>query len=158
MTRRVYTYGWDMGWAPLNMVSTVGAFLMGIGFIFQVWQISYSIKHGERDTTGDPWNGRTLEWSMPSPAPLYNFATVPEVKGQDAWWMMKEEMQKGIEVKQAELEPIHMPKNSGIPFIMSFCWFVAGFGFTFGWSWMGLTGLAGVGICLLARSFQYDTD
>ena len=79
MTRRVYTYGWDMGWGPLNLVSTIGGFLMGIGFIFQVWQIAYSIKYGERDTTGDPWNGRTLEWSIPSPAPMYNFAVVPEV-------------------------------------------------------------------------------
>ncbi|GAA4719765.1 cbb3-type cytochrome c oxidase subunit I [Brevibacillus fulvus] len=158
MTRRVYTYGWDLGWAPLNIISSIGALLMGIGFIFQVWQISYSIKHGERDKTGDPWNARTLEWSIPSPAPLYNFAIVPEVKGQDAWWIMKEEMKNGEEPKKAELEPIHMPKNSGIPFIMSVFWFIAGFGFTFTWTWMGVVGLIGVGLCLFARSFQYDTD
>jgi cytochrome aa3-600 menaquinol oxidase subunit 1 len=158
MTRRVYTYGWDMGWAPLNFVSTVGAFLMGIGFIFQVWQISYSIKHGERDVTGDPWNGRTLEWSIPSPAPVYNFAVIPHAEEQDAWWLMKQEREKGILPEKPALEPIHMPKNSGIPFIMSACWFVAGFGFVFGWIWMAVLGLLGVGACLLARSFQYDTD
>ncbi len=159
MTRRIYTYGWDMGWAPLNLVSTIGAFLMGIGFIFQVWQILYSIKHGERDLTGDPWNGRTLEWSIPSPAPLYNFAVIPQVKGQDAWLIMKEEMAQGKAVNQgAKLEPIHMPKNSGIPFVMSVFWFIAGFGLTFEWTWMAIIGLLGVGGCLLARSFQYDTD
>lgn len=158
MTRRVYTYGWDMGWAPLNFVSTIGAFLMGIGFIFQVWQILYSIKHGERDTTGDPWNARTLEWSIPSPAPLYNFATIPQVKAQDDWWETKQNRAQGKMEEKVQLEPIHMPKNSGIPFIMSFCWFVAGFGFTFEWVWMAVIGLIGVGICLLARSFQYDTD
>jgi cytochrome aa3-600 menaquinol oxidase subunit 1 len=160
MTRRVYTYGWDMGWAPLNFISTIGAFLMGIGFIFQVWQISYSIKYGERDTTGDPWNARTLEWSIPSPAPMYNFATVPHVHEQDAWWAEKQARAAGQlpEGKTPKLEPIHMPKNSGIPFIMSACWFVAGFGFVFSWTWMGFVGLAGVGACLLARSFQYDTD
>lgn len=158
MTRRVYTYGWDMGWAPLNFVSTIGAFLMGIGFIFQVWQIVYSIKHGERDTTGDPWNARTLEWSIPSPAPLYNFATIPQVKAQDDWWDTKENRAQGKLEEKVKLEPIHMPKNSGIPFIMSLCWFVAGFGFTFEWVWMAVIGLIGVGICLLARSFQYDTD
>jgi cytochrome aa3-600 menaquinol oxidase subunit 1 len=158
MTRRVYTYGWDMGWAPLNLISTVGAFLMGIGFIFQVWQISYSIKRGERDTTGDPWNGRTLEWSIPSPAPMYNFATLPHVEEQDAWWAEKQRRAAGRVPVQRALEPIHMPKNSGIPFIMAACWFVAGFGFVFGWVWMAVLGLAGVAVCLLARSFQYDTD
>ncbi|MFC7441789.1 cbb3-type cytochrome c oxidase subunit I [Laceyella putida] len=159
MTRRVYTYGWDMGWAPFNFISTIGAFLMGIGFIFQVWQILYSIKHGERDTTGDPWNARTLEWSIPSPAPHYNFAVVPHVKGQDAWWIMKEEMEKaGAKKETVKLEPIHMPKDSGIPFLMGICWFITGFGLTFNWVWMGVIGLIGVGVCLLARSFQYQTD
>ncbi|MGD8192322.1 cbb3-type cytochrome c oxidase subunit I [Brevibacillus ginsengisoli] len=160
MTRRLYTYGWDMGWAPLNLVSTVGAFLMGVGFLFQVWQILYSIKYGEKDLTGDAWGtGRTLEWSIPSPAPLYNFARVPRVKDQDAWMNMKEEMAAGKDVFEGQkLEPIHMPKNSGIPFIMSVFWFIAGFGFTFEWTWMGIIGLLGVVGCLFARSFQYDTD
>ncbi|EIT86978.1 quinol oxidase polypeptide I [Fictibacillus macauensis ZFHKF-1] len=159
MTRRVYTYGWDMGWAPFNMVSTVGAFLMGIGFIFQAWQILYSIKNGEKDVTGDPWNGRTLEWSIPSPAPLYNFAVIPEVKHDDDWWETKKAMADSQYKKEPpQYEPIHMPKQSGIPFIMSACWFVVGFGFTFGWSYVGLAGLLGVGLCLLARSFQQETD
>ncbi|SDN01375.1 cytochrome aa3-600 menaquinol oxidase subunit 1 [Fictibacillus solisalsi] len=159
MTRRVYTYGWDMGWAPYNLVSTAGAFLMGIGFIFQVWQILYSIKHGERDLTGDPWNGRTLEWSIPSPAPHYNFAHLPAVRSDDSWWDMKKHRYGAAgqdEIK--EYAPIHMPKNSGIPFLMSACWFVAGFGLTFEWIWLGIAGLAGIGICLLARSFQRNTD
>ncbi|UZJ79744.1 cytochrome aa3 quinol oxidase subunit I [Fictibacillus sp. KU28468] len=159
MTRRVYTYGWDMGWAPYNLVSTGGAFLMGIGFVFQVWQILYSIKNGERDLTGDPWNGRTLEWSIPSPAPLYNFAHIPGVKSDDAWWDMKEHKHGAASEKEnKEFEPIHMPKNSGIPFFMAACWFVAGFGLTFEWVWVGIAGLAGVAICLLARSFQRKTD
>jgi cytochrome aa3-600 menaquinol oxidase subunit I len=159
MTRRLYTYGWDLGWAPLNMVSTVGAFLMGFGFIFQVWQIAYSIKHGERDTTGDPWNARTLEWSIPSPAPLYNFAVIPQVKERDDWWATKQARANGTANETpAKLEPIHMPKNSGIPFIMSFFWFIAGFGFVWGWTWWIVIGLAGVGISMLVRSFQYDTD
>jgi cytochrome aa3-600 menaquinol oxidase subunit I len=159
MTRRLYTYGWDLGWAPLNLVSTVGAFMMGLGFVFQVWQIAYSIKHGERDTTGDPWNGRTLEWSIPSPAPVYNFAVIPQVKEADDWWATKQARANGTANEApAKLEPIHMPKNSGIPFIMSFFWFIAGFGFVWGWTWWIVIGLAGVGISMLVRSFQYDTD
>lgn len=159
MTRRVYTYGWDRGWEGANMVSTVGAFLMGIGFIVMVWQIVYSIKHGERDTTGDPWNARTLEWSIPSPPPLYNFAEVPVVTGQDAWWTMKEEMkQPGYKKKPVHIEPIHMPKNSGIPFVMSVFFFIGGFGAVWGWVWMAVIGLIGVAACMFVRSFQYDTD
>jgi cytochrome aa3-600 menaquinol oxidase subunit 1 len=163
MTRRIYTYnntmGWDMGWAPLNIISTVGAFLMGIAFVFQVWQILYSIKHGERDVTGDIWDGRTLEWSLPSPAPLYNFATLPEVNGIDSFWYQKQAIQNGdYQPTAPKYEPIHMPKNTSIPFIMSIFWFIAGFGFTFEWIWMGVAGLIGVVITLIVRSFQYDTD
>ncbi|GIM46391.1 cytochrome ubiquinol oxidase subunit I [Collibacillus ludicampi] len=154
MTRRIYTYPDGLGWGSLNLVSTVGAFLMGVGFIIQVWQILYSIKYGERDVTGDPWDGRTLEWSIPSPAPLYNFAVIPHVKGMDAWWMMKQEMKE----KPAQIKPIHMPKNSGIPFIMSVFFFIAGFGLTFHWFWMGGFGLLGVAVCMFIRSFDYDTD
>ena len=159
MTRRVYTYGWDRGWTEMNFASSIGAGLMGLGFLVMVWQIVYSIKHGERDLTGDPWDGRTLEWSLPSPAPLYNFATIPTVKGRDAWLLMKEEMQqKGYQKEPVHLEPIHMPKNSGRPFIMSVFFFIAGFGFVFGWVWMAVIGLLGVGYTLIARSFEYDDD
>lgn len=163
MTRRIYTYnqtmGWDMGWAPLNFISTIGAFLMGAGFVFQAWQIIYSIKHGERDVTGDAWNGRTLEWSIPSPPPAYNFAILPTIKGRDSWWYQKQEMQNGTYKQEpVKYEPIHMPKNTGVPFIMSCFFFVAGFGFTFEWFWMGIIGLIGVAITLFVRSFQYDTD
>lgn len=159
MTRRINTYDFDMGWQPLNVVSTVGAFLMGIAFIFQVWQIAYSIKNHQKEKTGDNWDGRTLEWSIPSPAPAYNFAITPTVESQDDWWEQKQKRAQGIPPKpEPPLEPIHMPKNSGIPFIKSICWFVAGFGFVWGWMWMAIPGLIGVAICMLARSFQYDTD
>lgn len=165
MTRRFNEYNFDMGWQPLNVVSTVGAFLMGIAFIFQVWQIAHSIKFLKRETSGDAWGGRTLEWSIPSPAPLYNFARIPVVTSQDDFWEKKQRALRGekdapevIAAEQAPLEPIHMPRNSGIPFIMSLCWFVAGFGFVWDWKWMIFTGMAGVIACMLARSFTYNTD
>jgi cytochrome aa3-600 menaquinol oxidase subunit 1 len=159
MTRRVSTYGWDRGWWELNLVSSIGGFLMGIGFLFQVWQILHSIKFMERDTTGDPWGGRTLEWSIPSPAPIYNFATLPEADEKDPWWEEKRRRDQGLTPKPTPpLEPIHMPKNSGIPFIMSFCFFVAGFGFVFNWLWIAIPGLIGVAACMLAHSFNYNTD
>src|SRR5690606_30238856 len=159
MTRRVNTYSWDSGWYELNLTSTIGGFLMGIGFLFQVWQIAHSIKFMEKDTTGDPWNGRTLEWSIPSPAPVYNFATVPHAPEQDPWWEEKQRIARGEKPsRQAALEPIHMPKNSGIPFVMSIFWFFAGFGFVWDWKWMWIPGLIGVAVCMLVHSFRYDTD
>jgi cytochrome aa3-600 menaquinol oxidase subunit 1 len=71
---------------------------------------------------------------------------------------MKEEMKNQGIKKSVDLKPIHMPKNSGIPFIMSVFWFIAGFGLTFHWVWMAIFGLIGVAGCMLARSFQYDSD
>ncbi|KRE47479.1 cbb3-type cytochrome c oxidase subunit I [Paenibacillus sp. Soil724D2] len=159
MTRRTYTYDFDMGWGPLNLVSTVGGFLMGIGFIFQVWQIAHSIKFREPDVSGDPWDGRTLEWSIPSPAPIYNFAVLPEVNEADAWWEIKQK--QSLSAKQPAkivYDAIHMPKNSSIPFIMSALWFFAGFGFVFDWMWLTIPALIGVAISMIARSFSYDTD
>lgn len=159
MTRRVNTYGWDSGWWELNLVSTVGGFLMGIGFLFQVWQILHSIKFMEKDTTGDPWGGRTLEWTIPSPAPIYNFATLPRVNERDPWWEEKLRRERGLEPDPIPpLEPIHMPKNSGIPFVKSFFWFVAGFGFVFDWLWIAIPGLIGVAVCMLVHSFNYNND
>ncbi|MGO4369937.1 cbb3-type cytochrome c oxidase subunit I [Paenibacillus sp. MCAF20] len=159
MTRRVNTYDFDMGWQPLNVISTVGGFLMGIAFLFQVWQIAHSIKFFKKVDNGDNWDGRTLEWSIPSPAPLYNFARIPQVQSQDDWWETKQRRAAGEpEPALAPLEPIHMPKNSGIPFIMSVCWFVLGFGLVWDWLWMAIPGFIGIVACLLARSFTYDTD
>lgn len=164
MTRRIFTYPADLGWGPLNILSTVGAYMMGLGFVFMVYQIIWSIKNGTRDLTGDPWNGRSLEWSLPSPAPLYNFARLPQVHGKDEWWEIK---QKKASISQGQtaatedlppIEPIHMPKDSAIPFIMSVFFFIAGFGFVFTWIWMGVIGMIGVFISLIVRSFQYDTD
>ncbi|MCY9513240.1 cbb3-type cytochrome c oxidase subunit I [Paenibacillus apiarius] len=159
MTRRLVTYGWDKGWWEMNLVSTIGAALMGIAFLFQVWQIVYSVKHLQKDETGDPWNGRTLEWSIPSPAPYYNFATLPQVSSQDEWWEEKQRRERDpLSLAPAKLEPIHMPKNSGIPFVMSMFWFAAGFGFVFDWLWLTISGLVGVAVCMIVHSFNYDTD
>ncbi|MBB6733072.1 cbb3-type cytochrome c oxidase subunit I [Cohnella zeiphila] len=159
MTRRYSTYGWDTGWFGLNLVSTIGGFLMGIGFLFQVWQILHSIRFMQKDKTGDPWDGRTLEWSIPSPAPMYNFATEPRVGEVDDWWEEKQRLAAGQAPQpKPALEPIHMPKNSGIPIIKAACWFVAGFGFVFDWLWLAIPGLVGVAVCMLAHSFNYDTD
>lgn len=159
MTRRIYLYPSGLGWTPLNLISTIGAYLMGIGFVLIVYEVVYSVVRGERDVTGDPWDGRTLEWSLPSPAPHYNFARIPTVYGRDAWWMMKQERKKGIEPAHPNpIQPIHMPNNSGRPFIFSVSFFVLGFGLVFQWYVLAVIGFVGVLACLLFRSLEYDTD
>ncbi|KGX88798.1 quinol oxidase subunit 1 [Pontibacillus litoralis JSM 072002] len=156
MPRRVHTYTEESGWFDLNVVASIGALLMALGFMVFVYSIYYSIRYAERLTTGDPWDGRTLEWSTPSPVPYYNFAKVPEVHGLDPYWEMKKQGEAEFDVNQVELEPIHMPDNSAVPFIMSILFFIAGFGLVFEWMWMGIIGGIGVLITMIVRSFDPD--
>ncbi|GLV13125.1 cytochrome ubiquinol oxidase subunit I [Alicyclobacillus hesperidum] len=159
MQRRMYTYPADMGWNTLNLISTIGAYIMAIGFVFIVIQVLYSVKYGERDLTGDPWDGRTLEWSLPSPAPHYNFAVIPTVTSRDVWWELKEQGRTDeLKPKAEDIKPIHMPKNLARPFFMGLAFFVAGFGFVFDSMWLGFLGLAGVVACLIARALEYNDD
>ncbi|WP_079525011.1 MULTISPECIES: cytochrome aa3 quinol oxidase subunit I [Halobacillus] len=155
MTRRVYTYEEGLGWTTLNFIETLGAYAMGIAFAIIVYNIYYSARYGERDKTGDPWDGRTLEWSIPSPAPEYNFAHVPKVKGLDAFWIMKKE-NKTKKKEKEPYKPIHMPDDSGQPFMMSLFFFISGFGFVWEWMWMGILGLVGVGVIMILRTFDKD--
>ncbi|WP_110114439.1 cytochrome aa3 quinol oxidase subunit I [Bacillus sp. CGMCC 1.16541] len=154
MTRRMQTYSGDLGWTGLNMTATVGAFLMGIGFLIIVWNIIWSIKYGERDTTGDPWDARTLEFWTQSPVQFYNFAKVPTVDRLDFFWHMKKTGQDKLKVE--DLKPIHMPSNSGVPFISGAFWFVGGFALVWSWFGIAIAALAGILICLAVRSFDYD--
>ncbi|MDQ0190812.1 cytochrome aa3-600 menaquinol oxidase subunit 1 [Alicyclobacillus cycloheptanicus] len=161
MTRRMYTYPANMGWNTLNLVSTCGAYLMGVAFLFIGAQIVYSILKGKRDVTGDPWDGRTLEWSIPSPPPLYNFAVIPTVQARDEWWRRKqsgEAAQRAAFPAEASLQPIHMPRNSSIPFLVGLSFFVGGFGTVFHWYGMSIVGGVGILLCLLARSLQENVD
>ncbi len=92
-------------------VAAFGAFLivLGVGFFLVQLVVSYRRRESLRDTTGDPWNGRTLEWSTASPPPLYNFAFTPQVHDNDAWHDMK---QRGYVRPLDGFLPIHMPKNT----------------------------------------------
>lgn len=109
--RRIDHYS-DPSWQPFFIVSGIGVLLIGVGSVALVAQIAYSVwKRGQlRDETGDPWDGRTLEWSVPSPAPPYNFAITPVVKDRDEWWHRK---QKGIKkLPISAYEDIDLPKSS----------------------------------------------
>ncbi|MGG0051079.1 cytochrome aa3 quinol oxidase subunit I [Bacillus atrophaeus] len=156
MPRRIYTYGPNDGWTTLNFISTVGAFMMGVGFLILCYNIYYSFRYSSREISGDAWGGgRSLEWATSSAIPPhYNFAVLPEVKSQDAFLQMKEDK---VDIHpESKFKKIHMPSNSGRPFIMSVAFGIAGFGLVFEWYWMGIIGLLGVLLCMVLRSFEYD--
>ncbi len=137
-TRRLNHYPSGLGYQPLFIVAGIGAGIIALGVAFQVLQIGYSIyKRKEyKDTTGDPWNARTLEWSIPSPAPFYNFAKRMEVSTKDAFWEMKQ--RKSLD--QGKYEDILVPKNSPIGMLIGFT--SLAFGFAFVWHIWWLSGLS----------------
>lgn len=154
MTRRMYTYSSSLGWTGLNQIATVGAFMMAAGFAVLGYNIVWSALKGERDVTGDPWDGRTLEWATQSPVQHYNFAALPEIKELDAFWYMKKRGESHIDVEN--LKPIHMPSNTGLPIIMSVFFGIAGFAMVFKWIPLAIVGLIAIFICMYIRSFDYD--
>jgi cytochrome c oxidase subunit 1 len=161
MPRRYFVYE-EENLATGNMISSIGAAFMGVAvLIFIINIIMTAIK--KEYAEGDAWHGdgRTLEWSIPSPAPEYNFAQTPLVKSVDAFWAEKTAGNN----KMTPAEPlgeIHMPSPSLLPFIMSFGLFIAGFGFIYsdGFRSPGML-VAGFGIlillgCMLIRSLVDD--
>lgn len=127
MPRRTYTFLEGQGLETGNMVSSIGAAFMAVGAIVLVINIIITSVKNQK-VGNDPWeDGRTLEWSVSSPPPHYNFKQLPLVRGIDAYWIEKMEGRK--EMTPAEpLGDIHMPNSSFIPFMISFGLFVAAFG------------------------------
>ena len=130
MQRRISTYLPNQQFDSLNLISTAGAFLMMVAmviFLFNIVQTTRKPMHANND----PWeDGRTLEWSIPSPPPEYNFRQTPLVRGIDAFW--KEKMDGNKNMPPAEpLQSIHMPSATPLPFIISGGIFIGGLGFMF---------------------------
>jgi len=88
MPRRTYRYPSGYGWDTMNMIETVGAFIIALATLMFLVNVIYSAKKGPV-ASGDPWDGRSLEWSIPSPPPPYNFAEVPVIEARDDWWHRK---------------------------------------------------------------------
>ncbi|MBS4211981.1 MULTISPECIES: cytochrome c oxidase subunit I [Neobacillus] len=127
MPRRVFTYLPGQGFETSNMISSIGAAFMSVGVIVLLINIIVTSVKNVR-VGNDPWgDGRTLEWSIPSPPPFYNFKQLPLVRGLDAYWIEKMEGKK--EMTPAEpLGDIHMPNSSFLPFTTSLGLFIAAFG------------------------------
>ncbi|TAL55572.1 cytochrome o ubiquinol oxidase subunit I [Pandoraea sp.] len=138
-------------------IAAIGALLIALGiacFLIQLY-VSYRRRDSLRDLTGDPWNGRTLEWSTSSPPPAYNFAFTPLVHDNDAWWQMKEH---GFERPVSGFLPIHMPKNTGAGFILAALSTMCGF-FLIWHMWLPLI-VAFVALLAVAigHTFNYRRD
>jgi cytochrome o ubiquinol oxidase subunit 1 len=145
MTRRMQHYDVPE-WRPWVLLAGVGAAVILAGIVLMIAQLVVSIRQREslRDVTGDPWNGRSLEWSTPSPPPAFNFAVLPQVEGEDVYWGIK---QRAIAQAKLRDEPayteIEMPRNSPTGFICAF--FATFMGFALIWHIWWLVGAAAVG-------------
>jgi cytochrome aa3-600 menaquinol oxidase subunit 1 len=151
--RRMYTYSESTGFGPLNMLSFIGAAGMAIGFAILVYNIYYSIRYSPRNISSDPWNARSLEWATHSPVPSYNFAITPKAESIEAFWDMKK---KGHDLFPGDIKKIHMPNNSGMPFIISSIFFLWGFSIVFGIWISAIIATIGIFACLAYRSFEKD--
>ena len=156
-TRRMNHYPDGNGWQPLFVVASIGAALILIGVCFQVAQLHKSIKNRKalRDHTGDPWDGRSLEWSTPSPPPFYNFAHIPEVHGRDPFWKSKKRKEREA---LKPYEAIHMPKNSMVGVNIGILSFVLGFAIVWHIFWLAALSFISILIALIGRLFVKKTD
>jgi cytochrome o ubiquinol oxidase subunit 1 len=145
----------DPSWQPLLVIAELCAAVVALGILCMIVQLYVSIRTREqrRDLTGDPWDGRTLEWSTSSPPPAYNFAVLPEVEGLDAFCAMKLARSP---VVAPIYEAIEMPRNSPTGFAMAF--FATTIGFAAIWHiwWLVILGLLAVAV--IAAVFGWSED
>ena len=139
------------------LIAAFGAFLIALGIACNIIQFVVSFKNREalRDVTGDPWGGRTLEWSTSSPPPKYNFAFTPRIHDHDAWWMMKKyHWQRPL----SGYLPIHMPHNTGAGFFMAVLSFVLGFAMIWYMWLLAIVAFVALLVVAIGHTFNYDRE
>ncbi|CVI60244.1 MULTISPECIES: cytochrome o ubiquinol oxidase subunit I [Agrobacterium] len=139
------------------VIAAFGAFLIALGIASFVIQliVSYLKRDQLRDVTGDPYNGRTLEWSTSSPPPAYNFAFTPVIHDVDAWADMKK---RGYSRPKEGFIPIHMPKNTGAGVIISAISVVLGFALVWHIWWLAALSMLAIIAVSIAHTFNYNRD
>jgi cytochrome o ubiquinol oxidase subunit I len=157
-TRRMQHYP-DTHWQPLMLVALAGAVVILIGIALTVVQLAVSIRdrRANRDETGDPWNARTLEWSMPSPPPAWNFTALPSVEQTDAYWEMKKQ---GVprQALPALFVDLHLPRNTPVGIFMAFFAVILGFALVWRIEWLAVVGLIGAIAVALRESWKTDRE
>ncbi len=156
MTRRLQHIS-DPSWRPLLLVAEVGAIVIFLAILCQAAQLYVSIRTREsrRDLTGDPWNGRTLEWSTASPPPAYNFAVLPRVETIDAFWEMK---RRGPAPVEPTYETIEMPRNSPIGLVIAFFATAAGFSAIWHIWWVVILGLLAIAVTVMVFGWSENRE
>jgi cytochrome o ubiquinol oxidase subunit 1 len=145
MTRRMQHYD-VAAWRPWLLIAAAGAAVILAGITLQIAQLVVSIRRREalRDETGDPWDGRSLEWATPSPPPAFNFAVLPRVEGEDAYWTMKQRARRQARLSdEPAYTDIEMPMNSPVGFVCAF--FASFLGFALIWHIWWIAALAVLG-------------
>jgi cytochrome o ubiquinol oxidase subunit 1 len=145
MTRRMQHYDVS-AWRPWLLIAAGGAVIILAGIILQIAQLAVSIRRREelRDVTGDPWDGRSLEWATPSPPPAFNFAVLPRIEAQDAYWGVKQRVRQQARLgEEPGYSAIEMPRNSPTGFICAF--FATLMGFALIWHIWWIVALAALG-------------
>jgi cytochrome o ubiquinol oxidase subunit I len=157
-TRRMQHYP-DTHWQPLMLVALAGAVVILLGIVLTAVQLAVSIRqrHVERDCTGDPWNGRTLEWSVPSPPPPWNFTRIPDVQRTDAYWQMKKEGGAAT-ASPGSFADMYLPRNSPVGIFLAFFAVISGFALIWRIDWLAGFGLAGALVVVLREAWRTDLE
>jgi cytochrome o ubiquinol oxidase subunit 1 len=145
MTRRLQHYDVPE-WHPWLLLAAAGAALITVGIGLQVAQLVVSIRQRAalRDATGDPWDGRSLEWSTASPPPVFNFAIMPDVRGEEAYWGIKKRaLEQAEQPGEPDYEAIEMPRNTPTGFICAFFSTIMGFALIWHIWWLVMAGAIG---------------
>ena len=159
MPRRIYTYGSEYGWEFWNAFSTAGSLMLAVSILVFLHNIVTSWRKGE-PAGDDPWDARTLEWSIPSPPPEYNFLEIPTVRDRDDWWAQKRrqvpsEMPAPVGGGSGEDEghSIHLPQPSYWPIVVSIGLLVGGYGLIYNVAVAGIGGAIAM-VAIYAWSFE----
>ena len=154
--RRLDHYDASLGWQGLFVVAGIGVLIILVGVFFQVAQIAYSIwKRKELAVGPDPWDGRTLEWSTPTPIPEYNYATLDAVTTRDAFWTMKHSRKGRTPIHD---EAIHVPKNTGFGVYLGIASFVIGFAVIWHIWWLAVASLVALFAIAIASTQRENTE
>jgi cytochrome o ubiquinol oxidase subunit I len=156
MTRRMQHY--DVAeWHPWLLAAAGGAAIIALGIACQVVQLVVSIRHrrGLADLTGDPWDGRSLEWATASPPPKFNFAVMPDVTGEEPYWTIKEAaFARGGLRDEPDYDAIEMPRNTATGVVTAFFATLVGFAMIWHIWWMALLGIAGAFATFVAFAWR----
>ena len=159
-TRRMQHYD-DMSWQPYMEVALLGALFILTGIVFQIAQLVVSIRNRDqlRDLIGDPWDGRSLEWATTSPPPAFNFAVLPDVRGEEAYWGIKQTAiaQQHL-AAEPEYEPIEMPRNAPIGFIIAFFASIGGFAMIWHIWWLAIVCFLGAFATFAAFAWRSEDE